>query len=200
MVRSNFLKFIITIFIIILSVVLIDFLFFNSKNTIALSIIITSSYFSNPLMSLTITVLFLSLISVIVIGIIQRRREFLQQLKKQLDDAECITIVDLAQKLDVTPAKIETELNRMSSSKVRHFPGIIIVSQGKHVYIGEKLLSQIVKLHEKEYTRGEIAGSLQLVRTDLDKAITYLVERGLIEEREEKQAEKVRPSYRKGTR
>lgn len=200
MVRSKFFKFIITIFVVILSLILIDFLFFNLQNTVALSIIITSSFSSNPLMSLTIAILLLSLFSIIMIGIIQRRREFLQQLKNQLDDAERITIVDLAQKLDATPAKIETELNRMASSKVRHFPGIIIISQGKHVYIGEKLLSQIVELHEKEYTRGEIAGSLQLVRADLDKAIMYLVEKGLIEDREEKQVEKVRPSYRRGTR
>lgn len=200
MVRSRISKFLITILGIILFILIVDFLLFQLQNTIAISTIITVSYSSNPLVSWTMTILLLSLVTLIVIGIIRRRREFLQRLKDQLDEAERITIVDLAQRLDVTPAKIEIELNRMVSSKVRRFPGLIIISSGKHIYLGEKLLTRIVELHEQEYTRGEIAGSLQLVRADLDKAIIHLVEKGLIEDREEQRVEKVRPSYRRGTR
>jgi hypothetical protein len=200
MVSTRIYKSIITIIGIILFLIIVDFLLFHFQNTIAFSTIIINFYALNPLVSWTMTILFVSLVAMIMIGIINRRREFLQSLRDELDDAERITIVDLAQKLDVTPAKVEQVLNSMVSSKVRHFPGLIIISSGKHVYLGEKLLTRIIELYEQEYTRGEIAGSLQLVRADLDKAIIHLAEKGIIEDREEKRVEKVRPSYRKGTR
>jgi predicted transcriptional regulator len=121
-------------------------------------------------------------------------------LKTELSEAERITLLELAQKLDATPAKIEVELNRMAKSKVTRFQGLLIISQGKHVYIGEKLLNRIIDSYNEGQPRGEMANDLQISRAELDKTIDILMEKGAIEEREEKVTQKVRPSYRRGTR
>jgi predicted transcriptional regulator len=88
----------------------------------------------------------------------------------------------------------------MSSSRVTKFQGVLITSQGKHVHIGEKLLNKIIESYNEGQLRGEIANSLQISRAELDKTIELLIEKGVIEEREEKVTRKVRPSYRRGTR
>ena len=89
---------------------------------------------------------------------------------------------------------------KMCRNRVTKFRGLLIISQGKHVYIGEKLLNKITELYNEGQPRGEIANSLRISRAELDKTIELLIEKGQIKEREEKVTRKVRPSYRRGTR
>ena len=190
--------------VIILSIIIflfaLDIIFSQSRNLVIIITVIWTYFTSNPIVSWGIIIFILSLIFIIGLGSIQRRTAFTKRLRTALDEAERVTIIDLARKLEVTPAKIELELNRMARSKVRHLPGLLIVSQGKHVYLGDNLLDRIIELYTEGFSRGEIAGSLQIVRGDLDKAIKHLITKGIIEDREEKKIEKVRPSYRRGTR
>ena len=178
----------------------VDFIFFGSKNIEAIITAITTSYSQNPIGSWGLTAAISSLLALIVIVSLKRRRDFLKRLREKIDAAERITLIELARSLDETPAKVEIELRRMAVSKVRRLPGILIISRGKHVYLGEALLRRIVELYGEGLTRGEIAGRLQIPRNELDKAITHLIDEGLIEEREETKPVKVRPSYRRGTR
>jgi DNA-binding MarR family transcriptional regulator len=178
----------------------VDWLFFQSKNASTIAAALVTSYSQNPVGSWGVTFLIVSLVAFVAVVLFRHRREFLNRLKAQLAAAERITFVDLASKTDVTPARIEAELTRMARSRIRRLPGLVIVSQGKHVYLGEKLLNQIIELYQQKRTSGEIAGSLQIVRDELDKAITHLVEKRLIERREELTTQKIRPSYRRGTR
>jgi hypothetical protein len=177
-----------------------DWLFFQSKNAWTIASAIVTAYALNPLGSWGVTVLILSLGIFVAIILVRRRRDFLSRLKAELDAAERITYIELADKTQVTPARIEAELTRMARSRIRRLPGLVIVSQGKHVYLGELLLNRIIELYQQKRSRGEIAGSLHIVRDELDKAISDLVEKGLIEEREEQTIQKIRPSYRRGTR
>jgi hypothetical protein len=178
----------------------VDWLFFQSRNASTIASALVMSYSLNPLGSWGFTFLLVSLVMLVAVVLFRRRREFLNRLKAQLAAAERITFIDLAAKTEVTPAKIGAELSRMARSRIRRLPGLVIVSQGKHVYLGERLLSRIVELYQEKRSLGEIAGSLQVVRDELDKAIAHLVEKGLIEKREEQTTQKIRPSYRRGTR
>lgn len=198
--KSNLSKCIITVICITAIFLLVDFFFFQFQNAITIATAITTNFTINPLLSWGITILLLSILGIVILTIIRRRRDFRIRLKNLLVDAEQITLLELAQKLDTTPAKIEVELKRMVSSRVRTLSGLLVISQGKYVYLGEKLLEKITDLYKQELTRGEIAGKLQMVRADLDKAVDYLVERGVIEKRKEETKDKVRPSYRRGTR
>ncbi len=198
--KSALSKILLTLFGIAIVLIVIDVLLFQSQNITALFTAISNIFLFNPIMSWGIVILLISLISIIGFALFYRRRTFVQNLKQELEEAERITLIDLAQKLDETPTKIELELNRMTSSKVSRFQGLLIVSQGKHVYIGKKLLNEITESYNQEQSRGEIANSLQISRDEVDKAIDYLTEKGVIEEREEKTTRKVRPSYRRGTR
>ena len=108
--------------------------------------------------------------------------------------------VELAHKLDATPARIEVEMNRFVRSKVTKFPGLLIISQGKHIYLGQKLIDQIIDAYNEGEPRGDIANKHQISRDEIDKSITHLIDAGILEEREEKTTRKVRPSYRRGTR
>ena len=154
----------------------------------------------NPLLSWGLLILIISVTFLIGGLLYYRRRLFIRHLRAELNEAERLTLIELAQKLDKTPAKIEVELKRLSSSRVTRFQGLLIISQGKHVYIGEKLLNKIIESYNEGQPRGEIANSQQISRAELDKTIEILVEKSTIEEREEKVTRKVRPSYRRGTR
>ena len=197
---STILKILLTILGIAIVLLVIDFLLFQSQNIIALITAIQTTFELNPVLSWGILLLIIVIPLIIGVLLFYRRRRFIQNLKAELNEAERITLIDLARKLDETPAKIEVELNRMSSSKVTRFQGILITSQGKHVYIGEKLLTKICQSYEEGQPRGEIANSLQLSRSELDKTLEILIEKGTIKEREETVTRKVRPSYRRGTR
>jgi hypothetical protein len=185
---------------IVVFLLIVDWLFFQSKNASTIAAVLVTSYLLNPVGSWGLTFLIASLLALVAVALFRRRRGFLNRLKAQLAAAERITFIELASKTDVTPAKIEAELTGMARSRIRRLPGLVIVSQGKHVYLGEKLLGKIIELYQQKRTPGEIAGSLQVVRDELDKAITYLVQKGLIERREELTTQKIRPSYRRGTR
>jgi len=190
----------VTTSVVVVFLLVVDWLFFQSKNASTIASALVISYSLNPLGSWGLTFLLASLVIFVAVVFFRRRREFLNRLKAQLAAAERITFIDLAAKTQVTPAKIEAELRRMARSRIRRLPGLVIVSQGKHVYLGERLLNRIVELYQQKRSLGEIAGSLQIVRDELDKAIAHLVEKGLIEKREEQTTQKVRPSYRRGTR
>ena len=179
---------------------LVDFIFFGSQNIQLIISNIMTAFSQDPFLSWGITLFLLLLIALIGVGTFYRRRGFSQRLRDELNGVERITLVELARYLGVTPARVEVEINRMLSSKVRRLNGLLILSHGKHVYLGEKLLNKIFELYQQEFTRGEIAGNLHIVRADLEKAITHLIERRKIKDREEKSIEKVRPSYRRGTR
>jgi transcriptional regulator CtsR len=198
--QSTFSKILLTIFSITVVLLIIDFLFFQSQNTFALVTAIQTAFAVNPLLSWGLLIFIISIAFLISGLLYYKRRLFIRHLRAELDEAERITLIELAQKLDETPAKIEVELNRMSSSRVTKFQGVLITSQGKHVHIGEKLLNKIIESYNEGQLRGEIANSLQISRAELDKTIELLIEKGVIEEREEKVTRKVRPSYRRGTR
>lgn len=198
--QSNLSKSIIAIISIAVILLLVDFFVFQFVNTIELTTAIASNFIYNPLLSWSITILFLSIVGIIILMIVRRRRDFRIQLQSHLVDAEQITLLELAQKMDATPARIEVGLKRMASSKVRKLSGLLVISQGKYVYLGERLLEKITELYKQNSSRGEIAGRLQMVRADLDKAVDYLIEKGTIEKRKEETKDKVRPSYRRGTR
>ncbi len=193
-------KILLTIFGVAIVLLIIDFLLFQSQNTIALITAIQTAFAVNPLLSWGPLILVISIVLLIGALLFYRRRLFIRHLKMELNEAERLTLIELAQRLDKTPAKIEVELNRMATSKVTRFQGLLIISQGRHVYIGEKLLNKIIESYNEGQTRGEIANSLQISRSELDKTIELLIEKGVIEEREEKVTRKVRPSYRRGTR
>ncbi len=198
--QSTLSKILLTIIGIAVVLLVIDFLLFRSQNTNALITAIQIAFAVNPLLTWGFLILIVSIVFLIGGLLFYRRRLFIRNLKNELNEAERITLIDLAQRLDVTPAKIEVELNRMASSKVTKFQGLLIISQGKHVYIGEKLLSKIIESFNEGQPRGEISNSLQISRSELDKTIELLIEKGELEEREEKITRKVRPSYRRGTR
>jgi predicted transcriptional regulator len=198
--QSTFSKILLTIFGIAVVLLIIDFLFFQSLNTIALATAIQTAFVVNPLLSWGLIILIISVAFLIGGLLYYRRRLFIRHLRAELNEAERLTLIELAQKLDKTPAKIEVELNRLSSSRVTRFQGLLITSQGKHVYIGEKLLNKIIESYNEGQPRGEIANSLQISRAELDKTIELLVKKSAIGEREEKVTRKVRPSYRRGTR
>jgi hypothetical protein len=193
-------KLLLTITGIVVILLIIDFFLFQSQNTTALLTAIQIAFTVNPLASWGVLLLIITIVLLVGGLLFYRRRIFIRNLKNELNEAERITLIELAQRLDRTPAKIEVELNRMASSKVTKFQGLLIISQGKHVYIGEKLLTEIIESYNEGQARGEIANDLQISRAELDKTIELLIEKGEIEEREEKETRKVRPSYRRGTR
>jgi hypothetical protein len=197
---STLSKILLTIVGIAVVLLIIDFFLFQSQNTTALLEAIQLTFTVNPLASWGVLILIVSIVTLIGGLLFYRRRLFLRNLKNELNEAERITLIELAQNLDETPAKIEVELNQMASSKVSRFQGLFIISQGKHVYIGEKLLNKIIESYNEGQPRGEISNDLQISRSELDKTIELLIEKGAIEEREEKVERKVRPSYRRGTR
>lgn len=198
--QSTISKIILTIFGITVVLLVIDFLFFQSQNTSALISVIQTTFTINPLVSWGLVIL-ITAFTLFIGGLLYyRRRLFIQQLKSELKEAKRIALIDLAQKMDEKPAKIEVELNRMSDAKVGKFQGLLITSQGKHVYIGEKLLDKIIESYDEGQPRGEIANSLQISRSELDQTLILLIEKGSIDEREETITRKVRPSYRRGTR
>ncbi|MFX0169277.1 MAG: hypothetical protein ACFE89_07990 [Candidatus Hodarchaeota archaeon] len=180
--------------------IIIDLLLFQWENTTALLQGILTAFSVNPMLSYGVVIFVGGLGFVIASSLFYRRRRFKSSLRHELAEAERITLLDLAQQLEVTPARIEVELNRMASSKVTKFPGLFMISQGKHVYLGQKLLDRIVDSYNDGESRGDIASANQISRVELDKAIAQLVDSGLIEEREEKITRKVRPSYRRGSR
>ncbi|MFX1474670.1 MAG: hypothetical protein ACFFCO_04205 [Promethearchaeota archaeon] len=198
--QSTLSRCIITAICVAVVLLLVDFFFFQFQNAVFISTGIITQFTINPMASWGITFLLLSLVGIVILVVFRRRRDFRKRLLSLLADAEQITLLELAQKLDVTPAKIEVELKRRASSKVRKLSGLLLISQGKYIYLGEKLLDKITELYQQKLTRGEIAGRLQMVRTDLDKAVSHLIERGVISKRKEEIKEKVRPSYRRGTR
>ncbi len=198
--QSTLSKCIIAVISVAVVLLLVDFFFFQFQNAIAIKIGILTYFSINPLMNWSITILLLSIVGIIILAVVRRRRDFRKRLQSQLLDTEQITLIELAKKLDTTPARIEVELKRMASSKVRKLSGLLVISQGKYVYLGEKLLDKITDLYEQKLTRGEISGQLQMVRADLDKAVDYLIEKGVIDKRKEETKDKVRPSYRRGTR
>ena len=197
---STLSKILLTLLGIAAVLLIIDFLFFQSQNTIELITTIQTVFTVNPLIGWGLLIIIISIVLLIGGLLYYRRILFIRHLRAELNEAERITLIDLAQKLDETPAKIEVELNRILGSKVTRFQGMLIISQGKHVYIGEKLLDKIMESYTDGQPRGEIANSLQISRAELDKSIEILIETGFIEEREEKVTRKVRPSYRRGTR
>jgi hypothetical protein len=198
--KSGISKILLTVIGITVVLLVIDFALFQSENTIAMIIAIQTAFALNPLLSYGILGLVISIVILIIGLLYYKRRLFIRSLRSELKEAERIPLIDLAQKLDETPAKIEVELNRMAKSKVTKFQGLLITSQGKHVYVGEKLLNKIVDSYNDGQPRGEIANSNQISRSELDKTIELLIEEGRIEEREEKITRKVRPSYRRGTK
>lgn len=198
--QSAISKIIVGVVAIIVVFLALDVVFFQALNTKALATAIFTAVSINPVLSWGIIILIVALSFFIIILLFYRRRLFIGELKDELEKAERISLIELAQKLDETPAKIEVELNRMASSKVTKFQGLLIISQGKHVYLGQKLIDEIVEYYNDEIPRGDIANALQISRDELDKAIDYLIEKRIIEEREEKTTQKVRPSYRRGTR
>lgn len=198
--QSTLSKILLTIFSIAAVLIIVDFLFFQSQNTVALVTAIQTAFAVNPLLSWGLFIFVISITFLIGGLLYYKRRLFIRNLRAELDAAERITLIELAQELDQTPAKIEVEINQMASSRVTKFKGLLIISQGKHVYIGEKLLNKITELYNEGQPRGEIANSLRISRAELDKTIELLIDKGEIEEREEKVTRKVRPSYRRGTR
>ena len=198
--KSTLSKLLAAILGIAIILIIIDILFFQSQNTTNLIQTIQAVFAANPVLSWGIVIFPISIILFIGLVIFYRRRIFVSNLKTELEEAERITLVELARHLDETPAKIEVELNRMAGSRVTRFRGLLLISQGKHVYLGEKLLTKITKTYSDGQPRGEIANSLEISRDELDKAIDYLIDENKIEEREEKTVRKVRPSYRRGTR
>lgn len=198
--QSALSKIIATILGIAIVLIIVDIFLFQSLNTQAILTLLITVYAVNPIVSWGVTIFIGTFLLFIGAILINRRRRFVGELKRELEEADRLTLIELAKKLDETPAKIEIELNRMTSSKLRGIKGLLIISQGKHVYLGKNLLDQIIDLYNQENTRGQIAGELQLRRDELDKAISYLVKNGSIKEREEKETRKVRPSYRRGTR
>jgi len=198
--KASLSKLLAVIFGITIILIIIDILFFQSQNTTSLIQAIQVVFSVNPVLIWGILIFLISLIFFIGLVIFYRRRIFVSNLKTELEEAERITLVELARHLDETPAKIEVELNRMASSRVTRFQGFLLISQGKHVYLGGKLLTKITETYNEGQTRGEIANSLEISRDELDKAIDYLISENRIEEREEKTVRKVRPSYRRGTR
>lgn len=198
--KSTLSKLFAVIFGIAIILIIIDMIFFQSQNTTNLIQAILVAFSVNPILSWGIVIFLVSIILFIGLVIFYRRRIFVSNLKTELEDAERITLVELAQHLDETPARIEVELNRMASSRVSRFHGLILISQGKHVYLGEKLLTKITESYNDGQPRGEIANSAEISRDELDKAIDYLISENKIKEREEKTVRKVRPSYRRGTR
>lgn len=198
--QSTISKILVAVLGFIIFLLAIDIIFFASRNILTVIDAIRAAFEMDPLVNWGITIFIISIIALITIGLFYRRRNFLQRLKRHLDDTERVTLVELARELDITPAKLEIEINKMISSKVYRIGGLLIISQGRHIYIGEALLEQIIALYEQQHTRGEIAGSLQILRDEIDKVISYLINQGIIEEREERQPEKLRPSYRRGTR
>ncbi|MDO8124515.1 MAG: hypothetical protein Q6364_09070 [Candidatus Hermodarchaeota archaeon] len=180
--------------------IIIDFVLFQLQNITALVDVILLSFELNPIMSWGIVIVVGGFGLFIGVILFYRRRIFKSSLRNELFAAERVTLLELAQKLDATPARIEVEMNRLTSSKVSKFPGLLIISQGKHVFLGQKLLDQIIEAYNEGEPRGDIANTHQISRDEIDKAITYLIDSGVIEEREEKTARKVRPSYRRGTR
>ncbi|MFX0079495.1 MAG: hypothetical protein ACFE8O_09685 [Candidatus Hermodarchaeota archaeon] len=198
--KSVLSKLLAVIFGVAIILIIIDILFFQSQNTTNLIQAIQVAFAVNPVLSWGIVIFLVSIILFISLVIFYRRRIFASNLKTELEEAERITLVELARHLDETPAKIEVELNRMASSRVTRFQGLLLISQGKHVYLGEKLLTKITETYNAGQLRGEIASSLEISRDELDKAIDYLISENKIEEREEKTVRKVRPSYRRGTR
>ncbi len=198
--QSTISKIIVAVFAIIVVFLALDVVFFQALNTKALVTAILTAVSINPVLSWGIIIVIVALSFFIIILLFYRRRLFIGELKNELEKAERISLIELAQKLDETPAKIEVELNRMASSKVTKFQGLLLITQGKHVYLGQKLLDEIAESYHDEKPRGDIANTLQISRDELDKAIDYLLEKRIIEEREEKTTQKVRPSYRRGTR
>jgi len=198
--KSALSKLFAVIFGIAIILIIIDTIFFQSQNTTNLIQAILVAFSVNPILSWGIVIFLVSIILFIGLVIFYRRRIFVSNLKTELEDAERITLVELAQHLDETPARIEVELNRMANSRVSRFQGLLLISQGKHVYLGEKLLTKITESYNDGQPRGEIANSLEISRDELDKAIDYLISENKIKEREEKTVRKVRPSYRRGTR
>ena len=198
--QSTLSKCIITVISVAVVLLLVDFFFFQFQNALAIKTGIITYFSINPLLNWSITIILLSIVGIIILALVRRQRDFRKRLQSQLLDTEQITLIELAQKLDTTPAKIEVELKRMASSKVRKHSGLLVISQGKYVYLGEKLIDKITDLYKQTLTRGEISGQLQMVRADLDKAVDHLIEKGLIDKRKEETKDKVRPSYRRGTR
>jgi hypothetical protein len=198
--RSTSAKILLTLLGVTIVLIVIDFILFQLQNTTALIDTISLSFSINPLLSwgLVFTVIGIGLF--VGVTIFYRRRLFKSNLRNELIEAERITLLELAHKLDVTPARIEVEMNRLADSKVLKLPGLLIISQGKHVYLGQKLLDQIIDAYNDGEPRGAIANTHQISRDEIDKAIAYLVDSGILEEREEKTTRKVRPSYRRGTR
>ena len=162
--QSAISKILLTIIGIAIVLLIIDFFLFQSQNTIAIITGLQTAFAVNPILSWGLLFLIILIPALIIVLLFYRRRQFVQNLRSQLKEAERITLIELAQELDKTPAKIEVELNRMSSSRVSKFQGLLIVSQGKHVYIGEKLLNKIITSYNEGQPRGEIANSLQISR------------------------------------
>ena len=198
--QSTSAKLLLTIMGITIVLVIIDFVLFQLDNTTALVNTIITSFELNPIVSWGVVITLVVFGSFIGAILFYRRRLFKSSLRNELIEAERVTLLELAQKLDATPARIEVELNHLMSSKVSKFPGLLLISQGKHVYLGRKLLNQIIDAYNDGEPRGDIANTHQISRDEIDKAITYLIESGILKEREEKTTRKVRPSYRRGTR
>jgi hypothetical protein len=198
--QSTFAKILLTLLGITIILIIIDFILFQLQNT-TIFIQGISSYFSlNPIVSLGVIIFLIGLVFFVGLIIFYRQRIFKSNLRNELHEAERITLIELAQKLDATPARIEVVMNRIMGAKRTKFPGLLIISQGKHVYLGQKLLDQITDSYSDGEPRGDIANTHQISRDEIDKAITYLIDSGILEEREEKTTRKVRPSYRRGTR
>ena len=198
--QSTSTKLLLTIIGITITLVIIDFVLFQLENTTALINTITMAFALNPIVSWGVIITIVGFGAFFVVILFYRRRLFKSSLRNELLQAERVTLLELAQKLDATPARIEVEMNQLTSSKMSKFPGLLIISQGKHVYLGQKLLNQIIDAYNDGVPRGDIANDYQISRDELDKAITYLIDSGVLIEREEKTTRKVRPSYRRGTR
>jgi hypothetical protein len=179
---------------------IIDFVLYQLQNTTALIDVILSSFTLNPVVSWGIIITIAVFVIFIGIIVFYRRRIFKTRLRNELIEAERLTLLEIAQKLDAKPAKIEVEMNHLARSRTSKFPGLFIISQGKHVYLGQKLLDQIIDAYNNGEPRGDIANTHKISRDEIDKAITHLVDSGVLDEREEKMVRKVRPSYRRGTR
>ena len=135
--KSTLSKLLAAILGIAIILIIIDILFFQSQNTTNLIQTIQAVFAANPVLSWGIVIFPISIILFIGLVIFYRRRIFVSNLKTELEEAERITLVELARHLDETPAKIEVELNRLVSSRVTRFQGLLLISQGKHVYLGE---------------------------------------------------------------
>lgn len=198
--QSTSAKILLTLLGFIIVLIIIDFVLYQLQNTTALINVILNSFTINPVVSWGIVITIVVFVMFIGMVLFYRRRIFKSSLRNELLEAERLTLLELAQKLDATPAKIEVEMNRLASSRTSRFPGLFIISQGKHVYLGQKLLDQIIDAYNDGQPRGDIANTHQISRDEIDKAITHLIDSGVLDEREEKTVRKVRPSYRRGTR